>query len=189
MNNPSVGQERLIATNMTAINSYSHVLQMNITGLLDSTTDRKGALDRHISLLQSYQAKTSDQIALIQSQRADINEILEKTSADETQAKAKLQSASNTMDYSGVDTAIESFIQSRNISNRARIYAIYLEQFEKSYTLLQQKNKVIFNALVLNRDALINKSKVIIPTIGSNLIEELGLIQKEADYRASEVVQ
>jgi len=72
-----------------------------------------------------------------------------------------------------VDDAIDTYTKAKSEDNRARVYLVYLEKFKKAYTLLQAKNKKLLEALVSNRDALIRRTTVVIPSSGTNILKEL----------------
>ena len=92
-------------------------------------------------------------------------------------------------EYSGVNSAINDYLDAKNLDSRMKIYAIYLDRFEKSYLALQNKNRKSLDALMNNREGIIRKSMVVIPDTGTDIIKELGLIQSEADYKAKQALQ
>lgn len=189
LGSPGIGQEKLIASNMLAITAYAGVLKTNIIDMLETSYDRSKALDNHISLLKSYYLKTNDRLAIIRDQKNDLTALLSKSNADQTTAKNTLQSSYNSLEYAGVDRAITDFLTAKSLASRAKIYMIYLERFEKSYHALQNKNKKILDAIINNRNGIIQKSVVVIPDTGTDIVKELGLIQSEADYKAQQALQ
>lgn len=67
------------------------------------------------------------------------------------------------MVYTGVDQAIERLLRAKNTSLRARIYMVYLDRFERSYRLLQEKNTQLLQVLTSNRTAIIQRQTIVIP--------------------------
>lgn len=189
LHNPSVGQEKLIASNMLAITTYANILQADIVNLLNTSTNRSVALDNHISLLKSYHTKTRENISIVRDQKNDLQNILQQTSWIQNEAKGVLQNSYKTLEYSGVDNAISEFLKAKNLNNQAKIYMIYLERFEKSYNVLQNKNLKIIDILTQNRDALIKNATVVIPQSGTDIVKELWLIQSESDYKAQKALE
>lgn len=188
LGNTAIGQERLISSNMLAISSYAGILKTDIIHLLESANNRTAALDAHISLLKSYFLKTEDRLGIIRDQKNDLNALLSQAKSEQKTAKNLLQESYKQMQYSGVDGAISQYLLGKNLESRARIYLIYLDRFEKSYRALQNKNKKVLDAIINNREAIINKSIVVIPSTGTDIIKELGLIQSEADYKAQKAL-
>lgn len=189
LNNPVAGQEKLIASNMTAITAYANILKTNIVAMLDTAANRQASLDNHISLLKSYYLKTQERLNIIGEQKNEVQSLLTNATNAQNTAKNTLQNSYNVFEYSGVNSAINDYLDAKNLDSRMKIYAIYLDRFEKSYLALQNKNRKILDALMNNREGIIRKSMVVIPDTGTDIIKELGLIQSEADYKAKQALQ
>ena len=189
LNNPVAGQEKLIASNMTAITAYANILKTDIVAMLDTAANRQASLDNHISLLKSYYLKTQERLNIIGEQKAEVQSLLANATNAQNTAKNTLQNSYNVFEYSGVNSAINDYLDAKNLDSRMKIYAIYLDRFEKSYLALQNKNRKILEALMNNREGIIRKSMVVIPDTGTDIIKELGLIQSEADYKAKQALQ
>ncbi len=189
LNNPVAGQEKLIASNMTAITAYANILKTNIVAMLDTAANRQASLDNHISLLKSYYLKTQERLNIIGEQKTEVQSLLTNATNAQNTAKNTLQNSYNVFEYSGVNSAINDYLDAKNLDSRMKIYAIYLDRFEKSYLALQNKNRKILDALMNNREGIIRKSMVVIPDTGTDIIKELGLIQSEADYKAKQALQ
>jgi hypothetical protein len=189
LSSPTLGQQRLIGSNMLAVSSYANILSTDIVHLLDSATDRQVALTEHISLLKSYYNKTLDRLSVISDQIWDLQGIISQSASETSGAKTVMQSSYEAYDYSGVDGAIDSYIGAKNRDTRARVYLIYLERFQKSYTALQVRNLKLIDALSNNRDALIKRSTIVIPDSGTDIIRTLKLIQTEAEASAQKALQ
>lgn len=189
LNNPVAGQEKLIASNMTAITAYANILKTDIVAMLDTAANRQASLDNHISLLKSYYLKTQERLNIIGEQKTEVQSLLANATNAQNTAKNTLQNSYNVFEYSGVNSAINDYLDAKNLDSRMKIYAIYLERFEKSYLALQNKNRKILDALMNNREGIIRKSMVVIPDTGTDIIKELGLIQSEADYKAKQALQ
>ena len=189
LNNPVAGQEKLIASNMTAITAYANILKTDIVAMLDAAANRQASLDNHISLLKSYYLKTQERLNIIGEQKTEVQSLLTNATNAQNTAKNTLQNSYNMFEYSGVNSAINDYLDAKNLDSRMKIYAIYLDRFEKSYLALQNKNRKILDALMNNREGIIRKSMVVIPDTGTDIIKELGLIQSEADYKAKQALQ
>lgn len=189
INNPTFGQEKLIATNMINITTYANIIQIDIAKLLDNSANRQTALENHISLLDSYYIKTNDQLNIIAEQKKELTEILNNSTNNEKNAKNILQESYTKLEYNWVDNAIDNFLIAKNLTTRAKIYMIYLERFEKSYKTLQEKNKNISEVLKSNKKAIINKTTVTLPNSGNSLIKELWIIQSEAEYKTKQALE
>ena len=181
---PRDGQKRLIGSNMLAISAYVNVLKTDIVGMLDQATDRTRTLDEQIELLKSYYTKTNERLALINEQINDLKGIITSSMEVTNTAKSSMETQYQAFDYSGVDGLIEDYVTAKNNENKARVYLVYLERFQRAYGILQGKNKVLLDTLINNREALIKKATVVIPDSGRDLMKKLNLIETEAESKA-----
>ncbi len=181
---PRDGQKRLIGSNMLAISAYVNVLKTDIVGMLDQATDRTRTLDEQIELLKSYYTKTNERLALINEQINDLKGIITSSMEVTNTTKSSMETQYQAFDYSGVDGLIEDYVTAKNNENKARVYLVYLERFQRAYGILQGKNKVLLDTLINNREALIKKATVVIPDSGSDLMKKLNLIETEAESKA-----
>lgn len=78
---------------------------------------------------------------------------------------------------------IDDYVNAKNEENRARVYLTYIQRFQRGYGILQGENKKILDTLINNRSALINKSIVVIPDSGTELLKKLNLLVTEAEYK------
>lgn len=187
--NPQRGQEKLIGSNMLAVSSYKNILTTDIPNLLDNSSNRTNSLNEHISLLKSYYNKTIERLTIINEQITDLNAIINHSNMATNWAKSVMEASFAWYDYSGVDSAIDTYVWEKNKDIRARVYLIYLEKFRKVYVTLQSKNLQLIDVLVSNRESLIKKTTIVIPNSGSDIMKTLKLIQTEADAGAQKTLQ
>jgi len=174
---------------MVSLQAYAHLLETDIVKMLDGANDRWIVLDEHISTLRDYGNKTNERLKILDEQINEINALIAKSNDDTNGAKSVLESSFANLDYNGVDDAIDAYTKAKSEDNRARVYLVYLEKFKKAYTLLQAKNKKLLEALVSNRDALIRRTTVVIPSSGTNILKELRIVESQSDYEAKKVLQ
>ncbi|MDD2694090.1 MAG: hypothetical protein PHY14_04105 [Candidatus Gracilibacteria bacterium] len=186
---PKEGEKRLIGNNMIAIQSYVNVLKTDIVALLDQATDRTVTLDEHIEILKSYYTKTADRLLIINDQITELNNLLKSTAETTTAAKTTMEEKYKAFDYSGVDTVINDYVIAKNSENRAKVYLVYLQRFERAYGILQSQNKILLDTLINNREALIKRSTVVIPDSGSDLLKKMGLIQTEEESKSTQTLE
>lgn len=186
---PKEWEKRLIGNNMIAIQSYVNVLKTDIVALLDQATDRTVTLDEHIEILKSYYTKTADRLLIINDQITELNNLLKSTAETTTAAKTTMEEKYKAFDYSGVDTVINDYVIAKNSENRAKVYLVYLQRFERAYGILQSQNKILLDTLINNREALIKRSTVVIPDSGSDLLKKMGLIQTEEESKSTQTLE
>lgn len=183
--NPKEWQKRLIWGNMSAIASYNNLLSTDIVSMLDRSTDRWAALDEHIATLESYGEDVTEKIFSLDEQIRELDAIIQEKNTQTNSAKAQMDASYTALDYTSIDDAIDLYVTSANADTKARIYKNYLERFKKSYLALQMKNKKLLETLRVNREALIKRSTVVIPTSGTDILRELNLIQSMSEYNDS----
>ena len=186
---PKEWEKRLIGNNMIAIQSYVNVLKTDIVALLDQATDRTVTLDEHIEILKSYYTKTADRLLIINDQITELNNLLKSTAETTTAAKTTMEEKYKAFDYSGVDTVINDYVIAKNSENRAKVYLVYLQRFQRAYGILQSQNKILLDTLINNREALIKRSTVVIPDSGSDLLKKMGLIQTEEESKSTQTLE
>ena len=189
LSSPSEWEKRLIGKNMIAIQSYVNLLRTDIIALLDQATDRTVTLDEHIEILKGYYTRTADRLAIIGEQIIELNAILTTAGWVTTTSKASMESHYKAFDYSGVDTVIGDYVNAKNQENRARVYLVYLERFQRAYGILQWQNKIVLDTLINNREALIKRSVVVIPDSGADLLKKMWLIQTEKEAKSSKWIE
>ena len=186
---PKDGERRLIGSNMLSLQSYLNVLKVDIIALLDEADDRAHALDEHIDILKSYYIRTSERINLLAEQSRDLSVILTAASQTTEAAKKGMEEKYKAFEYEGVESVISDYVSAKNEENRARVYLAYIERFQRGYGILQGQNKKILDTIINNRAALINKTAIVIPDSGSDLLKKMNLIITEADYKKANTDQ
>ncbi len=182
---PALGVKKLIGSNMMGIQSYVNVLKTDIIALLDRATDRTVALGEHIDILKSYYLRTADRLTIISDQITELNAIIQTTTQTTNTAKIAMESHYKAFDPTGIDTVIDDYAKAKERQSRAQVYLIYLERFQRAYGILQAENKIILDTLLNNREALIKRSVVVIPDSGTDFLKKMGLIQTEAESKAT----
>jgi hypothetical protein len=185
LSDPHAAETRLIGANMMALQSYVNVLKTDVAALLEESGDRASTLDEHIDILKSYYVRTSERITNLSEQRKELQSIITTSSSVTIASKAAMDEKYKKFEYQGTDIIIDDYVRAKNEESRARVYAAYLERFQRGYTILQAQNKKILDTLINNREALIKQAVIVIPDSGSDLLKKLNLITTEADYKAS----
>ena len=91
LSHPKDGSEKLIGSNMVALQAYVSLLQTDIVSMLDQSADRTTALDEHIELLKSAYTRTAERLSVIGEQIADLKAIQTTALATTADAKTKME--------------------------------------------------------------------------------------------------
>jgi hypothetical protein len=185
LSSPKDGEMKLIATHTRAMQSYINLLKTDILGLLDQSENRAKELDEHIELLKTYYVRTSERLALLAEQNNELKSILANNVSITMGAKSSMEEKYRAFESEGVEGVIDDYVRAKTEESKARVYIAYIERFQRGYTILQTQNKKILDTLINNRQALIQKSVVVIPDSGSELLKKLNLVISESDYKAS----
>jgi hypothetical protein len=182
---PEVGEKKLIWGNMAAISSYRALLAQDIATMLDQAPSREVALDDHIALLRGYGNRTNERMRSLGEQIAELQAIISANKESIAQSQALMTSSYTSLDYAWVDRAISTYADARSSDSRAVLYLSYLDRFQRMYTSLQAQNRKILDTLINNRDAIIKRAIIVIPDSGTEMMRELNLIQSESEYKKS----
>jgi hypothetical protein len=182
---PEVGEKKLIWGNMAAISSYRSLLAQDIATMLDQAPSREVALDDHIALLRGYGNRTNERMRSIGEQMAELQAIISGNRESIAKSQALMTSSYTSLDYAWVDQAISTYADARSADSRAVLYLSYLDRFQRMYTSLQAQNRKILDTLINNRDAIIKRAIIVIPDSGTAMMRELNLIQSESEYKKS----
>lgn len=189
LSHPEDAEDRLISGHMQAITTYANILSTDIAKMLDAADDRQVALDEHISTLKYYGNTTNDRLKILAEQIADLKGSATTALDESTRAKTTLQNSLSSMNPTWVEDAMKKYTEGKNRENQSRIYIVYLEKFVEMYTKLQSKNKKILETITTNRDALIKRSTIVIPSSGTEILRELWVIQTAGEKKSDNTLE
>jgi hypothetical protein len=89
----------------------------------------------------------------------------------------------------GMEAAIANYTRLKNEDMHAKIYLVYIERFREIYTKMQAKNRNLLDTLTNNKDALVKNTTVVVPTSGSEILKELGVIKTEEEIKKQQSVE
>ncbi|MDD2516204.1 MAG: hypothetical protein PHF46_01150 [Candidatus Gracilibacteria bacterium] len=179
-----VGRKQFISSNMVAINEYLNVLKTDINSLLDSSIDREAMLSSFIDQLEYRYTNTDERIQVLKAQSAELQGTVNYSNLKINTLKTDLVSAYKNLDYDKTEENFATYIEEKEKNTYANIYLVFTGRFIRSYTILNEYNKQILDALINNKDALVKNVKVVLPSTGTSIIKELKLIETESQYKA-----
>jgi len=77
--------------------------------------------------------------------------------------KTKINSDYQKRDAEASKENINNYLEQKNKYNYARTYVIYINQFLREYSLLNDYNKKLLDTLINNKNAIIKEAYVVIP--------------------------
>lgn len=179
-----VWRKQFISSNMVAINEYLNVLKTDINSLLDSSIDREAMLSSFIDQLEYRYTNTDERIQVLKAQSAELQWTVNYSNLKINTLKTDLVSAYKNLDYDKTEENFATYIEEKEKNTYANIYLVFTWRFIRSYTILNEYNKQILDALINNKDALVKNVKVVLPSTWTSIIKELKLIETESQYKA-----
>ncbi len=181
--NPDLVVWDIIDANMLIIKEYLNLLRVDVLDLLDNSIDREEALDDLISQLELRYKDWASNISILQSYTVTLSNTMTSTDSQVETLKTKISADSKNFDSDSSIENIETYTNLKQEYYKNKIILVFVSNFIRQYSYLNAYNKNLLDTLINNKEAIVNKSKVIIPDSGSKLVEELKLIYDEAEWK------
>lgn len=177
---------QLLSHNMLMIQEYLNLSRNDIKSLLDSSNNRRSTLEGFISQLELRYKNAAISIWNLEKQKSLL--LAELAVIDSSIQSIKSSMEENFSD-SMIQTTLEdtdAYFQQRRIYTETFTDIVFINQFLKQYRFLNDYNKVVLDTLINNKEALINKSYVVIPDSWDEYLRPLELLFEESDFKAVE---
>jgi hypothetical protein len=148
---------------MVAIEEYRNVLKTNIKQLLANSYDKPRMLNALIEQLEFRFIKANENLIKLSKQKDIFSTDMQKSDLNIEELKKKIE-----IDFSKNDSAaslenINKFLENKKEYYYAKTYITYINHFLYEYNYLNKYNKELLDVLILNKEALIKDSFVVIP--------------------------
>ncbi|MCT4616856.1 MAG: hypothetical protein N4A38_01440 [Candidatus Gracilibacteria bacterium] len=177
--NKQVAKDKIISTNMRAINEYLNIVKTDVKELLASSSDRADTLDFFIDQLKYRHNTAIDNMKSLQEQITLLKGNLTASEAEIERIKQRMEKDFENFDSGATLTNIDDYLEQREIYNYSYTYIIFINKFIKQYKFLNNTTKKIVNALETNKQALVKDVTVILPASGQGLLDDLQLLKEE----------
>lgn len=181
-NNPKKIQENLISKNMLNIKEYFSIIKTDFKSSIKNSSNRKTTLEsiywqlriRYNNWIQSakYLEKQRD---LLVKEAEDINLKVE-------QLKKKISLDYKKVDVNATNENIDNYLKLKKEYTIIRTYVIFINNFIKQYTALNNYNINLINTFSLNKDAIIKWSYVVIPNNWNDILKDYWLLYTEKEF-------
>ena len=148
---------------MIFIKDYFNFLKTDVKSIIDSSYDKSDMLQAYIDQIEvRYKLALSNEKELISKRDNFISQVQEYSTQLET-LKQKISYDFQKNDSDKSLENIETYIELNKKISNAKIYGTYLNNFIQQYDVLNGYAKNIASVLIINKDAIIKDSYVVIP--------------------------
>ena len=179
----SLKNRKIIASNINEIATYRDILKIDIKEKLDSSPDRQAALKAQLELLNKHYLLAQDNLKGLDISRTEITAALNEITTRVNNARSKVDNAFTKLDPSDIDEYVGEYISAKEDERYAQTYLVLTDRLRERYAKLQSYNSLLIQTLANNREALIAGVSVVMPTQGSDFMDDLGLIKTEAQKK------
>lgn len=176
--------EELISANMIIVEEYKNTLKTDIKWLLEQSKNRGEILNALIEQFEFRYEKSVKQIISLNEQKAIFEREMAEANSQIEILKAKINTDYKKRDSIASKENITNYLEQKNKYNYARTYIIYINQFLKEYSLLNDYNKKLLDTLINNKDAIVKESYIVIPNTWTELLREFDLLYEESEYKS-----
>lgn len=174
----------MISQNMLIIQEYLNVSKTDIKTLLSTSADRKNTLEGFISQLELRYKNSIISVQSLEKQKTLLVARVEKNQADIAATKASMEKNFGLAQANQTLKDLERYYVLRAEYTEMFTDIVFINQFLKQHSFLNNYNKVILDTLINNKEAIINQSYVVIPDSGDQYLRPLELLFDEADIKA-----
>ena len=181
--NKGEADDNLITKNMLQIKDYLNVMRTDVKGLINKSHDKPLTLKAFISEIEYRYKNAAVSMKALEQQRWILETAIIKNDEKINSLRAKIN-----IDFSGSNTVktlenIDTYLELKKEYNYSKVYIIFINQFIRQYNYLNSYNKTLLDTLINNREAIIKDAYIVIPDSGTELLEQMNIIQSEADFK------
>lgn len=182
--NWEVWSDELISANMIIIEEYKNTLKTDIKWLLAQSKNKAEILDALIEQFEFRYEKSVKQSISLNEQKAIFEREMAEANSQIEILKVKINTDYKNRDAIASKENITNYLNEKNKYNYARTYIIYINQFLRDYSILNDYNKKLLDTIINNKEAILKESYVVIPNTWVELLKEFDLLYEEAEYKA-----
>ncbi len=173
----------LIKINMLAIKDYLNFVKIDIKSLLNTSKNRKDALENIIWWLELRYKNAIHNISILNNYRISL--IKEMTNITNNIEILKTKMNFDVKKYNSQESIknINKYVELKENYNSKKVKVVYINHFLKQYTFLNNYTKILLDTLINNKEAIINKWHIVIPDSWDDLIKKFDLIYSETKWK------
>lgn len=171
---------------MLIVWEYLNLSRTDIKSLLDSSNDRKRTLEWFINQLELRERNSRLSMQSLELHKDLLVAELDSLSSQIESIKSDMERAFSSGDSGKTLSDIDSYFELRKLYTIAFTDIVFINQFLKQHDFLTRYNLWILNTLTSNKQAIIDKTFVVIPTTGSEYLKPLELLFDEAEIQVQD---
>ena len=169
-------RQRLLEENMIFIREYFNLSQTDIIDALRNSSERARTLDNFVNQIEIRRSWSERSIGNLETQRSlYINELNSVTQAINTERDA-LEREFNRWNAREALRSSDRFISLRTLETELQSDIVFMNQFIRQYSFLNDFNAWIINTLKANRQQIIDRTFIVLPNTWNEFLRPLELL-------------
>ncbi|RKW24692.1 hypothetical protein D8B46_00890 [Candidatus Gracilibacteria bacterium] len=182
--NKKMAQDNLISNNLIAIKEYQALLRTDFKAYLNNSTDRKKTFEAIYGQLSVRLNNGINTVKILAKQRELLTAEMDSIDNKLKSIKQKITVDYKKADGDAISKDIEEYLLLKNDYTFVRTYVVFINSFLNYYKVLNEYNSKLLNIFNSNKDAIIKGSYVVLPSGGTEILKDYGLLYTEDEYKA-----
>lgn len=176
-------RSELISRNSEIIGDYLNLSRSDIKSLLDSSSDRQKTLEWFITQLELRFKNSTISLESLEKQKSLLLREISDTQSGIERVKSDLEGSFSAGDTPATLENVDEYFDLRARYTSAFTDIVFINQFIKQHSFLNEYNAWILDTLINNKTAIINQSFVVIPDSWDEYLRPLELIFDESEIK------
>ena len=176
-------KEELLELNMIFTKEYYNIIKIDFNWVLKKSDDRSKTLDNIIKQLEIRYSNANTNIITLSKQREILITEYNSISIQLETIKSKMESNFESWNIDLLTNSTNEYYDFKNNQNILNTNIVFIQEFLKKYSYLNNYNKLLLDTLINNKDIISKESYIVIPDSGDQLLREFDLIFTEQEYK------
>jgi hypothetical protein len=176
-------RREMIEVNMNIIREYLGIAKTDIVDALLQSPQRKNTLESLISQLEIRYKNAALSSKSLSEYQAKLSANMQQVQSQIDSFKQKMNGDFSAFDSKASSDDVEAYLELKKEYQSNYVDIIYINQFLKQYSFLNDYSKKLLDTLINNKEALITQSFVVIPSSGDEFLKTFNLIYDEDEYK------
>ena len=176
-------KEELLELNMIFTKEYYNIIKIDFNWVLKKSDDRSKTLDNIIKQLEIRYSNANTNIITLSKQREILITEYNSISIQLETIKSKMESNFESWNIDLLTNNTNEYYDFKNNQNILNTNIVFIQEFLKKYSYLNNYNKLLLDTLINNKDIISKESYIVIPDSGDQLLREFDLIFTEQEYK------